>query len=162
MIPYFVPPEITCTEVGSEIRRRFTDDSANMNSVLLGKLHQPNEESVRFIQVLPDWRGPSFKTLAKEDPARLLALVAEDRLAEHDLTFAAEALGLIENSSLATELLERLTRHSSALVREGAVYGLAMHPDLARPGPVRAAVEQLVQDDPSPGVREAATEALDP
>lgn len=155
MIPYYDPPETASTKVKMEIRRRFTDGNANVNSVLLGEIRPP--ESIRFIQVLPDWKGTSFKTLAKQEPDKLIALVENGKLAEHDLTFAAEALGLIEGPPLA--LLGTLARHSSALVREGAVYGLARHRSSLL---AQVPLERLAKSDPSPGVREAATEALDP
>lgn len=162
MIPNFAPPEITLTEVPAEVRRRFTDENANMNSVLLGQMRPPVDDSIRFIEITADWRGPSFKTLAIDDPMTLIALVAKEHLAEHDLTFAAEALGSLADVSTAMKLLTGLARHSSAVVREGAVYGLSRHlSNSTAVSAARIALVRLSKDDPSPGVREAATEALD-
>lgn len=154
MIPVMHPPENALSESPGLVRRRFEDEDANMSSVLLSTLWEPTPE-VRFIQVLPDWKGPSFEQLAVEQPQRLLALVLNGRLAEHDLTFAAEALGRV---AAALPVLFALARDGSRLVREGAVYGLARH---VRHADVRAVLARMSKEDPSPGVRTAAAETLD-
>jgi len=154
------PPEIASTGVRTAVRARFEDENANMTSIVLK--HVRRDEAPRFVQVAQpaDWAGDDFKVLAVREPDRLRALVAEGRLADHDLTYAAEALGLITDTNLVAAVLVRLARHSSPVVREGVIYGLARH--VSASPLVRAALEQLAANDPSPGVREAATEALDP
>lgn len=83
-------------------------------------------------------------------PEQLLAYLGEPHQ-NSELTFAAEAAGKILDAALI-----RLLDHPSALVREGAVYGLA---ELVN-DEVRAALENTRKNDASPGVREAAEEAL--
>jgi len=78
------------------------------------------------------------------------------KLQPHNLTCIAEALGKREPPPL--RWLASLARHPSAAVREGAVYGLAPH--VAMPF-VRVYLEVIASHDPSPGVREAASEALE-
>jgi HEAT repeat protein len=156
MIPIMYPPEIALTEPLCQVRRRFDDEDANMSSVLLSTFRDSAPE-VRFIQLVPDWKGPSFEQLAVEQPQDLLALVLKGRLAEHDLTFAAEALGRVDEA-LSLPVLFALARDSSRLVREGAVYGLSRH---VRNADVRAVLMRMSKEDPSPGVRTTAAEALD-
>lgn len=156
MIPVMHPPEIALTEPSREVRRRFDDEDANISSVLLSTFREAAHE-VRFIQVVPDWKGPSFEQLAVEQPQHLLALVLKGRLAEHDLTFAAEALGRVPEA-LSLPVLFALASDNSRLVREGAVYGLARH---VRNADVRAVLTRMSKEDSSPGVRTAAAEALD-
>ena len=77
------------------------------------------------------------------------------------LTFSAEVLGRVIESSVpeALSLLLQMSRHASPVVREGAVYGMSPHwrghPD------VRARLADMADADASPGVRVAATEALE-
>jgi HEAT repeat protein len=52
--------------------------------------------------------------------------------------------------------LIRLLMHDEPVVREGAVYGLVHHLD----DEVRSCLYFVRRDDPSPGVRAAAAEAL--
>lgn len=65
-----------------------------------------------------------------------------------ELTFVAEACRDIEE-------LKKLAKHHSAVVREGAAYGLA-----ALLGEARWALNELAKDS-SKGVREAAQEGLE-
>lgn len=73
----------------------------------------------------------------------------------HELTFAAEEAGEDERNVPA---LIALLGHADALVREGVVYGLSRWTSRAD---VVLALEAL-RFDPSPGVRMAASDALDP
>lgn len=75
------------------------------------------------------------------------------------LTFVAEALGAWPDADRAVAWLLQLTRHESAIVREGAVYGLAR---LTHRQGVRNELWRLAFGDPSVGVRVAAGEALTP
>jgi hypothetical protein len=52
--------------------------------------------------------------------------------------------------------LKPLLGHASAVVREGAIYGLQKHLD----ADVRASLEMLARSDSSAGVRSAAEDAL--
>jgi hypothetical protein len=69
------------------------------------------------------------------------------KLQPHDLTFIAKRLGRRDPAPL--RWIELLASHASPVVREGAVYG-------------RLAIEEIAGADPSPGVRSAAREALEP
>jgi HEAT repeat protein len=87
-------------------------------------------------------------------------LVATGELAEHDLTYAAEALGLIDdaNTPMVVKVLAWLSHHHSPIVREGVVYGLGRL--LAR-SKFAGQVLAVLAKDPSPEVRTAAVEALE-
>ena len=98
-----------------------------------------------------------FEHLAKTDPAALVALLVSGDVPPARLTFAAEIAGRELPGELVIEPLLALLGHERAVVREGAVYGLARFLSDAR---VRKAVEALLRD-PSPGVRAAAADELD-
>ena len=78
------------------------------------------------------------------------------KLQPHDLTFIAERLG--RRSPAPLRWLELLASHPSALVREGAIYGLAPHVAALR---CRRVLEGLANADPNLEVRNAAKEALE-
>jgi hypothetical protein len=84
-------------------------------------------------------------------------LIKHDRLEPSDLTFAAEALGRSDMGWLVRHALKPLLRHASAIVREGAIYGLQKHLNAE----VRSALEAVVNSDASRAVRTAAEDALD-
>ncbi len=92
-----------------------------------------------------------FESLVDRDPQRLLQMLSDSKMDPTLLTFAAEVAGRIPGSDTVTALL-KLTTHEKSYVREGAVLGLALHPD------DRNAVEALdrLTNDPSPGVQMAA------
>jgi len=98
-----------------------------------------------------------FEDLAKLAPRELADLVSGDVLKPTDLTFAAEILGSVNDRALVVRTLLPLLDHASALVREGAVYGLSGHmtPE------VTTRLRQVVALDPSHGVSTAAREALE-
>jgi HEAT repeat protein len=73
------------------------------------------------------------------------------------LTHAAEIAGQHLPSATVVPVLLDLLNHPSPLVREGAVYGLVAHEE----GDVSAALRALAEQDPSPGVRTAARDALE-
>lgn len=76
-----------------------------------------------------------------------------------DLTFAAEIAGcrINESASVRPVLLD-LLRHPDAIVREGAIYGIAHHLD----DEVRMTLAMMSEYDPSGCIRECAREALEP
>lgn len=90
-------------------------------------------------------------------PEQLIAYLGEPR-ENYNLTFAAEAAGLVDSEHwpAARAALLKLLKHESSLVREGVIYGLTGHLD----DEVRVALENVRANDASPGVREAADEAL--
>lgn len=96
-----------------------------------------------------------FAHLVESDPGRLLGYLRDPELDPTLLTFAAEIAGRIEGAETVQALLP-LLNHPKAYVREGAVYGLALHPD----DPHARAALRAALDDPSPGVRAAAGEQI--
>lgn len=99
-----------------------------------------------------------FEELAHRAPERLLALIDGRDLLPHHLTYAAEWAGkTAANPRLAIRCLLRLLRHSSPIVREGAIYGLA---NFAAQSEVREALTQHAFREPSRAVREVAFEVL--
>nr|MDQ3398241.1 HEAT repeat domain-containing protein [Deinococcota bacterium] len=110
-----------------------------------------------------DFNRETLERLAIENPAHLLEIVNNASLTPPLLTYAAEYLGNIKNKDegLAERIVEsllRLTENMSALVREGAIYGLEDYLD--RPD-VAERLTQIIASDSSPGVKAAAQEALE-
>ena len=108
-----------------------------------------------------DWEAPCeamFEHLAAYDPERLLALART--LPPAQLTHAAEWIGR-SGHPRAWQALATMLRDKSPLVREGAIIGLeALGPDAL--GRARSLlVDRALEDqEPSPGVRAAAQDAL--
>ena len=98
-----------------------------------------------------------FAAWARTDPDRLLAYLTAPDSPPTRVTFAAEAAGAIVDRARAVPVLLSLLRHADALVREGAIYGLASD---AAPD-VLAALQRIAAGDPSAGVRAAANDAVE-
>lgn len=98
----------------------------------------------------------TFEWLAVEDPGTLIAML-KPPMSPHLLTYAAEIAGKIPGDAAIDPLL-RLLDHDSALVREGAVYGLCHHTESSR---VLSRLKLLAESDLSPGVRAAARGAVE-
>lgn len=123
-----------------------------------GRLKKLVAHDLEIVQPV-DPEAPSealFERLASDDPPRLLALLASD-LEPAMLTFAAEIAGRELSSEDVVPPLMALLRHPSAVVREGAIYGLAHHPR----DDVDRELLRLGADDPSTGVRTAANDVLE-
>lgn len=73
-----------------------------------------------------------------------------------DLTFALELFGKNKNSSMVRRILLKYLKHSSAIVREGAIYGLQRHVN----SEVISVLNKLIHSDTSDGVRLAAMDVL--
>jgi len=100
-----------------------------------------------------------FEWLAVNQPVELARLVLTQLQSDPVLlSQAAEAMALSRHSSLVTRVLLPLLQHSRPFVRESALLGLA--PFLASSLEARDWVRTMAQTDASPGVREAAAEAL--
>jgi len=99
----------------------------------------------------------AFEFLAAKYPKSLLQLIVEGRLEPADLTFAAEIAGHIASSEKVVRALRPLLSHSAAVVREGAIYGLAAHLDDS----LRAELRRMSSADASAAVRTAATDVSD-
>lgn len=101
-----------------------------------------------------------FEYLAAHDPERLFGMLERRELAAPHMTFAAEIAGRCARQYEAAVLLAGLLEDPSPLVREGAIYGLEHL--LGVPG-VEGVIRRHTEpgNEPSPGVRDAAIEALD-
>ena len=110
----------------------------------------------------------TFERLAKEAPELLIAWVQTGyQLDAADLSFACEQIGQLpaaERPRLDYDariaLMYRL-EHESPIVREGAVYGLAALGGGEGAMFPTGLMHDIATKDPSPGVREAARDALD-
>lgn len=98
-----------------------------------------------------------FTKLAIENPTELIQWIENGTLTISQLTFAAEALALVTDSSIAVPTLMRLLLSNQPVVREGAVYGLEGHLGY---GNVRNILKFVYLLDPASGVSIAAKEAL--
>lgn len=98
-----------------------------------------------------------FERLLTRNPSRLLAYLRDPDLDPTLLTFAAEIAGRLPDDRPVAPLLELLA-HPKAYVREGAVYGLALHPQAHG---VRDALAHIRISDTSAGVRAAADEQFE-
>jgi hypothetical protein len=125
----------------------------------------PLEEVKNWKQVVPPAFAREFSCLCEElfvalaarAPARLARLLAIDGLLDNtELSLAAEAIGRADDAVLVRRTLVPLLKHRTALVREGAIYGLA---ELGS-NDVRSAIATLARKDEHPGVRRAAGAVL--
>ena len=115
----------------------------------------------------PNPSRQAFEQLAAHYPGHLMDWIESGKLSAGHLTHALEILGTcgLLSETVVIFLIDYL-KHSSPIVREGAVEGLVPyldHPEA--PSRVKEAIseriEKVAQDDWSPGVREAAREALE-
>ncbi len=97
-----------------------------------------------------------MRRMAASSGRLLIAHVESGLMRPAQLAFAAELLGDLPSRAHAERSLLEVLRHESSLVRERAVYGLAK----LNTSTARETLRRLSALDPSPGVREAATEAL--
>lgn len=112
------------------------------------------------IELSERWEQPceaAFEYLASRHPVALAKLIESGGLGPADLTFAAEFLGRLASGLVVRRTLLPLLEHSSATVREGAIYGIQRHLD----DEVRSRLSVLARTDPSFAVREAASDALE-
>lgn len=97
-----------------------------------------------------------FEQLAVDDPDRLLEMMGSNELRPALLTYAAEIAGRGIPTAKCVPVLLHLLGHEAAVVREGAIYGLAEHEG----DEITLVFRQLAETDPSAGVRAAAAGAL--
>ena len=82
--------------------------------------------------------------MAESDPRNLVALIESETLGHVELTFAAEYLSAAIEAEGVVPCLLALLKHNAAVVREGALYGLAEAG--SKPG-VREAVAEVSRSD---------------
>lgn len=97
-----------------------------------------------------------LEELARSQPAKLLELIRGGTLAAATLTYAAEFAGRIRAPGVVPALLTLLD-HPSAVVREGAIYGLGRQ-DLD--AAARERLYAVALRDPNADIREAAEDVL--
>lgn len=105
------------------------------------------------------WQKPCvamFEYLAEADPSRLIRMIDGGTLPPEDLTFAVEIAGRLLEDIAVPSLLKMLI-HESAVVREGAIYGLGHH----RSERIDSRLREISESDPSLGVRDAAAATLE-
>ena len=81
-------------------------------------------------EIVKLWNKPcenAYTWLVKNHPDQLLTLINSGMLEPYELTYAAEEVGNIANSDIVRATLIPLLSHFSAVVREGAVFGLYNH-----------------------------------
>ncbi len=103
------------------------------------------------------WPSPCeamFEHLAGANPNALAKLVSSDALHHTDLTFAAEALGQIQDAQFARSLLMQLLDHPKPVVREGALQGLRHVLDAES----MQRIKGVSKDDPNATIRRIALE----
>ena len=104
----------------------------------------------------------TFEYLAENYPYWLIVLIQSKSLNDAELTFAAEAVGSVNKSPYLIILtLLPLLHHRSAVVREGAIYGIVKDVSVLDDAKIKAELEYLSTEDSSPGVRTAAKVALE-
>lgn len=111
-------------------------------------------------EVAERWTEPCegvFEYLADKYPGALATLIKDGSLSPADLTYAAEYMGHSPNSAEVRKILLPLLEHPSAVVREGAIYGIRRHLDAG----ARERLSAMADHDPNSAVMEAATEALE-
>jgi len=125
----------------------------------------PAEEIINWRQVVPAVFAREFSAISEElfvalaarAAPRLAKLLTTDGLLDDtELSLAAEAIGRAEDEKLVRQTLVPMLKHRSALVREGAIYGLA---ELGS-NEVRSAIATTAKNDKHPGVRRAAGAVL--
>lgn len=100
-----------------------------------------------------------WRELAKNNPQRLLDLIASGRIPEHRITFALESAGYIESiePSKVADVVMPFLDHAKAVVREGAIYGLN---ECTKDERVRGKVAIMAASDPSPAIRQCSVAYL--
>ena len=119
-----------------------------------GKMVSFHADRVAILSI-PDSNAPSeelFLRLASEDPARLMAFVVSTTLRPGLVARAAELAGEALPAEVVAPALLGLLQHGTAVVREGALYGLRSHLG----GDVLGPVAELAERDPNPGIRAVA------
>ncbi len=97
-----------------------------------------------------------FILIAETFPQELATLARSGELTPAQLTFCAEAIGRVGDAALALALLDDLASHPSALVREGAIYGLGT----LGGRDAQAILRRVAEDDPMQFLRGLAAEEL--
>ena len=102
-----------------------------------------------------------LKQLAKNNPEEFLQII-NNMSDVFTLTFAVEIMGEeITDESRMLPIIRRLLKHIHALVREGALYAVSsFYGNKKPPTDILERMKVMSQVDPSPGVKECASDLL--
>jgi hypothetical protein len=94
--------------------------------------------------------------MAQNNPAELAKILSSPDADVHTLTFGAELLGEeVTDETLVLPVLRRLLKHFNAIVREGAVAGVAsFYYEKMPPQDILDRLEEMRKGDPSPSIKE--------
>lgn len=111
---------------------------------------------------MSDWSPARIDAIARRDPGALLGVLHAGELSPAQLAHASVALGSVY-SVRALTTLRSLALHEDPLVRERAAQGIATAIVHLRTVAMQAVehLRELAASDPSPGVRAAASAALE-
>lgn len=98
-----------------------------------------------------------LELLALSFPQDLANLLTSGELDMVGLTFGAEYMGKVQDEILVRDTLLPLLSHPSAIVREGAIYGVQNHMSQE----IMQKLQSIAQTDLSPTIRQTARDALD-
>lgn len=108
------------------------------------------------------YSSEQLQALAQNDVSKLIKILNNPNSDIHTLTIGAEILGEeISNEELALPTLKKLLRHINAIVREGAIIGImALFFDKRLPEDILEMIQNICQNDPSPGLKQYAEDIL--
>lgn len=103
-----------------------------------------------------------LKTLAQSNPKELVRILTSPNADTHMLTFGAELLGAeVADEEVVLPALRRLLKHVNAVVREGAMAGVAsFYLEKKPPQDIVDKIRVMSTTDPSPTIKEYATALL--
>src|ERR1700676_4863064 len=102
-----------------------------------------------------------LKLLAQTNPKELIRIITSPNADKHMLTVGAELLGEVPDERIVLPALRQLLKHVHALVREGAMNGLAnFYEDKRPPQDILERLRVMETNDPSPTLKEYAQSLL--
>lgn len=104
-----------------------------------------------------------MKAMATSNPQKLAKILSSPDADTHTLTFGAELLGEeVTNEELVLSVLRRLLKHVNAVVREGAVAGIAsFYYERKPPQDILNRLAEMKLNDPSPAIKDYAASLME-
>ena len=111
----------------------------------------------RYNNIFGDIMGYSWENLIAltDEPDKFVKLLNSNKMTDIELSEAAEIGGFALSPKIIFDTLFKLLDHKSALVREGALYGLEDSEHITEPLLIK--LKDMMLNDPSEGVRQVAT-----
>lgn len=109
------------------------------------------------------YNGVKYDDSATEqDFYTLLDIINSNKLQDHRLTFAVEALGLVgyphtDRHDIIKSTLLTLLDHINPIVREGAIYGISPYIN----DEIKTKLQEIARTDSSTALREVALDAIE-